>query len=698
MWLGSVPLVLLADQGRRVFWTCLVASVPLVLSLGGYHFWRAVCPLGFFATLAQRFGLAGDRKLQGRWLSAGLLFNLVVMGLALAARLLALNGDRLALAGFIVGVTLLAMALGLVFRGKTWCNFLCPVGLVEKLYTEPRPGAGRANSQCGACTGCRRACPDIDLEQHYWREAEQPQRRWAAYAWPGLVLAFYASYWLEAGDWQAYFSGAWTLDDAQLAGALGPGLFFWPWLPRLLAVPLILLASAGLSTGAFLLVERWLGGDRRHQVRMLAGFVAFNLFYLFAGQPTLRLAPDWVGLGWWALVLVVSTWMLGRKWVRSEDDFVREKFARGLLKRWSWEDQAQSHRLEDLVVLDAERKRQKDERLAAYRETLTELAGEGVLTRERLTVLGAVRSQLRISEAEHERIVSQLDLSLDGGPSALQLRQFREALAQAVTLAGGAPLERAALRQLGRLHGLEEAQQDEQLRELRGDERALAQLIEADAVALVGLRRELAEATDEGPLAGLAASLRREQAQDHRDRIEAVLSSLGRSVEDLEELLPPSGRAPEPSGLLARVLARQAGSSQGDEELERLLGLRELPLLQGLHSQDLGQLGQLVTREVFESGQALCVLGAVEDRAFILQSGRVQVRLEGGLLRELGPGACIGELAVLDPAPRSATVVALERVEALVLAGDDFRHLGTTRPSLSEGLLRSLARRLRELA
>jgi hypothetical protein len=701
VWLGSVPLVLLVDQGRRVFWTCLVALVPLIWVLGGYHFWRSVCPLGFFATLAQRLGKAGDRKLGGRWLTQALLFNLLVMGLALAARLLALNGDRWALAGFILGVSLLAAALGFVFRGKTWCNFLCPVGLVEKLYTEPLAG-GQDNSQCGACTGCRKACPDIDLEQHYWKEAEQPQRRWAAYAWPGLVLAFYASYWLETGDWRSYFGGAWTLDDAQILGAMGSGLFFAPALPRLVAVPLILLAAAALSTGGFLLVERALGPERRHQSRMLAGFVAFNLFYLFAGQPTLRLAPGWVGLTWWALVLVVSTWMLSRKWARSEQDFVREKFSRRLLKRWKWQDQAGAHRLEDLVVLDAERKRQQEERLEAYRETLSELAREGVMTRERLSVLGTVRAQLRISEAEHEGIVAQLEGAeaslFEGGEEGLQRRQFREALKQALSAAtaSGAELGQASVRRLGQAHGLEPGEQDALWSELRGDEAALQQLVEADAVALVGLSALELQLEGQDPLAALARDLVREQASVHRLRIESLLRSLGHPVEELEGLLPGEGRAPRPGALLGRALARLQDPGVHDEGLDRLLALRELSLLRGLHSQDLVQLGQLVERRTFQPGEALCQRGELGDRVYVLRTGRVVVQLEAGD-RELGPGACIGELAVLDPAPRSATVLALEATEALVLEGDDFRHLGTTRPSLSEGLLRALARRLREL-
>ena len=61
-----------------------------------------------------------------------------------------------------------------------------------------------------------------------------------------------------------------------------------------------------------------------------------------------------------------------------------------------------------------------------------------------------------------------------------------------------------------------------------------------------------------------------------------------------------------------------------------------------------------------------------------------------------GPGGCIGELAVLDPAPREATVIASTvAVRALSLTGASLRHALNASPAMSEGIIRILARRLR---
>src|SRR5205814_10233883 len=47
---------------------------------------------------------------------------------------------------------------------------------------------GDLNSQCAPCVACKKHCPDIDLEQGYWKEASERPRRIAYFAWPGIVI------------------------------------------------------------------------------------------------------------------------------------------------------------------------------------------------------------------------------------------------------------------------------------------------------------------------------------------------------------------------------------------------------------------------------------------------------------------------------------------------------------------------------
>jgi CRP-like cAMP-binding protein len=79
-------------------------------------------------------------------------------------------------------------------------------------------------------------------------------------------------------------------------------------------------------------------------------------------------------------------------------------------------------------------------------------------------------------------------------------------------------------------------------------------------------------------------------------------------------------------------------------------------------------------RRTFARGEALMHAEQVPREVLLLRSGRVRVSAAtpGGrrlLLAFRGPGELVGELSAIDEQPRSASVVALEPVEALVLPG-----------------------------
>jgi CRP-like cAMP-binding protein len=67
------------------------------------------------------------------------------------------------------------------------------------------------------------------------------------------------------------------------------------------------------------------------------------------------------------------------------------------------------------------------------------------------------------------------------------------------------------------------------------------------------------------------------------------------------------------------------------------------------------------------------------------------------VINELGPGACLGEMAVLDASPRSATVRATERTRALRVPGEGFKRVLAERPEMSQAIVAELVRRMRGL-
>jgi CRP-like cAMP-binding protein len=103
----------------------------------------------------------------------------------------------------------------------------------------------------------------------------------------------------------------------------------------------------------------------------------------------------------------------------------------------------------------------------------------------------------------------------------------------------------------------------------------------------------------------------------------------------------------------------------------------------------------------YRRGRTLFHAGQVPDRVLLLRSGCVKVSHLTPSGREVvlafrGPGELVGEQSALDGQPRSATIVTVEPVEALVLTHGAFVAFLADYPSASLALLRMLSNRLRE--
>ncbi len=100
-------------------------------------------------------------------------------------------------------------------------------------------------------------------------------------------------------------------------------------------------------------------------------------------------------------------------------------------------------------------------------------------------------------------------------------------------------------------------------------------------------------------------------------------------------------------------------------------------------------------------GDRICEEGETGDAVYFILDGRVQVSkfLELGtqhLLNELHAGQFFGELALVEDAPRMASVDALEETVLLVITKDDFQDLLTHNPETAMPIMRSIASRLRD--
>jgi hypothetical protein len=270
--------------GARIFWAMIVPAGLLIIFVLGHEYWRRICPLSFLSQIPRALGWQRKRKITNAktgkvryelitidaksWLGKNYLylqFGLLYLGLV--CRILFVNSDRISLGIFLVLAIFAAIGVGYLYAGKSWCQYFCPMAPVQLVFTGPRGLLGSqahgsqskslSQSTCreidshsgrekSACVGCQSPCVDIDAERAYWDKIHDPAHKFIRYGYIGLVFGFYWYYFLYAGNWKYYYSGAWTHEESQLASLFNPGYYLWGQaipIPKLIAVPLTLAAT-----------------------------------------------------------------------------------------------------------------------------------------------------------------------------------------------------------------------------------------------------------------------------------------------------------------------------------------------------------------------------------------------------------------------------------------------------------------------
>lgn len=129
--------------------------------------------------------------------------------------------------------------------------------------------------------------------------------------------------------------------------------------------------------------------------------------------------------------------------------------------------------------------------------------------------------------------------------------------------------------------------------------------------------------------------------------------------------------------------------------------LKNVPLFASLSEKELSLLAGVSTSKRFEKSQTIIHKSDQGDTFFSILSGKVKVVLTDEEGKEyivgiLKPLEFFGELALLDGEPRSASVVALDSTEVLVLRRDDFLKQITHNPELCIKIVGVLGDRLRK--
>jgi CRP/FNR family cyclic AMP-dependent transcriptional regulator len=129
--------------------------------------------------------------------------------------------------------------------------------------------------------------------------------------------------------------------------------------------------------------------------------------------------------------------------------------------------------------------------------------------------------------------------------------------------------------------------------------------------------------------------------------------------------------------------------------------LKAVPLFSSFPDEQLRMLTTVVTRKSVPRSTTVMSGGDATDALYIILSGRLKVMMSDAegkevILSILGSGEFFGEMGLIDDAPRSASVVAIEPCELLAISKRDFKKCLAENFEMTMAVMRGLVRRLRE--
>jgi CRP/FNR family cyclic AMP-dependent transcriptional regulator len=130
---------------------------------------------------------------------------------------------------------------------------------------------------------------------------------------------------------------------------------------------------------------------------------------------------------------------------------------------------------------------------------------------------------------------------------------------------------------------------------------------------------------------------------------------------------------------------------------EKIDLLRTVPLFKGLGDRQLERISALADIIDLPADRRIMGQGERGAEMFLMVRGSARVERDGVTLKDLGPGEVLGEIALLDGGPRTATVTLVEASRLLVLARREFHALMDEFPEVRLHVLEKVAQRLRSL-
>jgi CRP/FNR family cyclic AMP-dependent transcriptional regulator len=146
-------------------------------------------------------------------------------------------------------------------------------------------------------------------------------------------------------------------------------------------------------------------------------------------------------------------------------------------------------------------------------------------------------------------------------------------------------------------------------------------------------------------------------------------------------------RARQPRDVEGALMAR-------DEKIELL---RTVPLFAGLSKRELRRIGELADEVDLPADRVLMRQGDYGAEMMVIVDGNARIERDGAVIADRGDGEVLGEIALLDGGPRTATVTLTRDSRLLVLGRREFQTAMDELPEVRLRVLEAVARRLRTL-
>ena len=129
--------------------------------------------------------------------------------------------------------------------------------------------------------------------------------------------------------------------------------------------------------------------------------------------------------------------------------------------------------------------------------------------------------------------------------------------------------------------------------------------------------------------------------------------------------------------------------------IEKVAILKSVDIFGSTPDYILASVAAIIEEVHLDAGEKFIQEGDIEDSMYIIVEGEVQVNHRELIIFNLGPGEIVGELAVLDPEPRSASVSSVSDVLLFRIDKEPFDEVMADRPEVAQAIITTLCRRIR---